>query len=308
MEKEFKTIEEQIQILKNRNLLIDDEEAIKIFTNNNYYYVINGYKDLFIDTNSKEEKFKENVALAEIYALYKFDIDLRLNFLRYILSLERKIDTYVAYEFSKQYGNKNYMIEANFNNTKANNIKIVRLVNEIEDDMMRQIELGNKMLNHYTNQYGYIPLWVLIRIMTFGQVSKFYGLMKQKEQNAIAQKFKVKEKDLRTYISNLAIIRNICAHDEKLFDIRLRKAISNNEIHEQFNLKLQDGIYSKGYKDLFSIIIIFKQLLEEKEFKMFYKEFLENLEELKEKIKSINFSEIMEKMGLPQNYEELFQL
>lgn len=59
MDKEFKTIEEQIEILKERNLIVNEERAKEIFRDNNYYYLINGYKDLFIDENSEEEKYKE---------------------------------------------------------------------------------------------------------------------------------------------------------------------------------------------------------------------------------------------------------
>ena len=60
MEKEFKTIEEQIEILKNKNLIIKNKDkAFNIFENNNYYYLINGYKDLFIDRKQKVEVFKK---------------------------------------------------------------------------------------------------------------------------------------------------------------------------------------------------------------------------------------------------------
>ena len=77
MNKEFKTIEEQIEILKERNLIINEEKANEIFRDNNYYYLMNGYKDLFLDNNSKEEKYLEGATLEEIFALYKFDSELR---------------------------------------------------------------------------------------------------------------------------------------------------------------------------------------------------------------------------------------
>lgn len=107
MEKDFKTVEEQIEILKMRGIIINNEIAKEILTENNYYYLINGYKDLFIDNYSKEEKYIENVSLEEIYALYKFDGELRMNLLRYILIIERRLDTYIAYEFSKNMVIKN---------------------------------------------------------------------------------------------------------------------------------------------------------------------------------------------------------
>ena len=218
MEKDFKTVEEQIILLKERGIVINDESAKEILTENNYYYLINGYKNMFLDNRYQKEKYIENVSLEEIYALYKFDGELRMNLLRYILIIERRLDTYISYEFSKVYGNKEYLIENNFDNNKKNNYKIVSLIADIKVNTTKQIKIGNKMLNHYIKNYGYIPLWVLIRIMTLGEVSKFYEVMKQKDQNAVAKKFGVREKTLKTYLHNIAIVRNICAHDEKLYD------------------------------------------------------------------------------------------
>lgn len=57
MEKEFKTVEEQIEILKSRNLRIENyDKTYKMLSKNNYYYLINGYKDLFLDPISQTEK------------------------------------------------------------------------------------------------------------------------------------------------------------------------------------------------------------------------------------------------------------
>lgn len=307
MEKNFKTVEEQIILLKERGIVINDKSAKEILTENNYYYLINGYKNMFLDNRCQKEKYIENVSLEEIYALYKFDGELRMNLLRYILIIERRLDTYISYEFSKIYGNKEYLIENNFDNNKKNNYKIVSLIADIKTNTTKQIKIGNKMLNHYIKNYGYIPLWVLIRIMTLGEVSKFYEVMKQKDQNAVAKKFGVREKTLKTYLHNIAIVRNICAHDEKLYDLRLNNAIIKNKIHSYFNLDLHDKKYSNGYKDLFSITIILKVLLKEIEFKNFYTVLLNNLEDLKKDIKSIEYNKILNKMGFPKNYEKLLE-
>lgn len=71
--KEFKTLEEQIELLKTRNILFNDEESTrKILLHNNYYNIINGYKDLFLDTNNPTV-YKQNTTFEEIYSLYEFD-------------------------------------------------------------------------------------------------------------------------------------------------------------------------------------------------------------------------------------------
>lgn len=60
MSKPFKTVEEQIEILKSRGLIIQDEErALFFLKNNNYYELINGYKDFFIDKDKTEQEKKD---------------------------------------------------------------------------------------------------------------------------------------------------------------------------------------------------------------------------------------------------------
>lgn len=83
MEKEFKTIDEQIEILKSRNINIEDyNKTYKILSNNNYYYLINGYKEPFLDYTSKTESYIYNTRIDEIYALYTFDKDIKIKILK----------------------------------------------------------------------------------------------------------------------------------------------------------------------------------------------------------------------------------
>lgn len=129
-------------MLQSRNLHIENEETSKeILLNNNYYYLINGYKDLFLNRKSKVEKFRNGTTLEEIYSLYEFDRKIRIIFLEYILLIERKIDTYIAYEFSKNYGHKDYLIPENFNNINKNK----KLNDEVIQDNYsnKYNELGN---------------------------------------------------------------------------------------------------------------------------------------------------------------------
>lgn len=58
-----------------------------------------------------------------------------------------------------------------------------------------------------------------------GKISKFYSLMKQKEQNAISRKYNLKISEFKIYLQNLTLIRNICAHDEKLYDMKVKSRI-----------------------------------------------------------------------------------
>lgn len=309
MEKEFKTIDEQIELLQNRNLHIENEDiAREILLNNNYYYLINGYKDLFLNKNSKKEKFTNGTTLEEIYSLYEFDRKIRIIFLEYILLIERKIDTYIAYEFSKYYGHKNYLIPENFNNSNKNKELILKFINDINLEISHQYKNANKMIMHYLDMYKYIPLWVLIRILSFGKVSKFYSFMKQKEQNNISRKFNIQSEALKVYLINLGNVRNICAHDEKLYDVRLKKRINITDYHRQLKLTRKDNKTAYATRDLFSVIIILKILLEKEMFNEFYSNIIEKIEKLESQLFTIKIDKVLYKMGFSKNYRNLFKL
>ena len=98
MKKNFKTIAEQIEILKSRNLIIEDYNKVyEILSKNNYYYLINGYKDLFLDTQLPNEIYITNTKFEELYNLYLFDKNIKINFLKYLLLLENEIESILPF-------------------------------------------------------------------------------------------------------------------------------------------------------------------------------------------------------------------
>lgn len=307
MEKEFKTIDEQIEILKLRNVLIEDYNiAYKILSKNNYYYLINGYKNLFIDKTKNIEKYLNNTKIEEIYALYKFDKDIKIIFLKHLLLLESEIDTHIAYEFSKSYGHKNYLILDNFNNSKK--IFIQKFINDINLEIEYQYKNSNKMITHYLDNYKYIPLWVLVRVLSFGKISKFYSLMKPKEQNEISRKYNLRIKEFKVMLHNLTLIRNICAHDEKLYDIKMKNRIFNTIYHKKLQIKNKNGNYQFATRDLFSIVIILKMLLGKEIFSEFYSNIIKTIEKLENQLSVIKIDKVFYKMGFPKNYRKLIDM
>ena len=59
MQKTFKTIEEQIIILRDKGLIIDDEEFAKETLLRENYFFISGYRHLFMD-GIRSKQFKKN--------------------------------------------------------------------------------------------------------------------------------------------------------------------------------------------------------------------------------------------------------
>lgn len=305
MEKSFKTINEQIEILKLHNIVIENYDyAYKILEKNNYYYLINGYKDLFIDN---EYGYIKNTKIEEFYAIYQFDKSIKMIFLKYILLIENEVNTYISYEFSKNYGHKDYLIPKNFNNSNLENSLIKKFIGDIKTEIKYQYKNSNKMIVHYLSKYNYVPLWVLVRILSFGKISKFYTYMKPKEQNAISRKYNLRIKEFKIILHNLTLIRNICAHDEKLYDIKLKNRIYSTKYHKILNIEKNNGNYKLSTRDLFSIVIILKLLLEKEIFNEFYIEIIKSIKILERKLMTISINKVLYKMGFPYNYEKLLE-
>ena len=307
MSKPFKTVEEQIEILKSRGLIIKDEErALSFLKHNNYYELINGYKDFFIDKNKTEEEkkdvYRNDIAFEDIVSLYEFDFETRAIILKGILKIENIIKTKLAYYFSEKYNQEyNYLNIHNYND-KIKSVKIIAdISNIIKINMVSsKSEDMRNILEYYLEKHQNVPLWVLIKKFTFGKLSKFYSALIEEIQFKICddiEEFYLKEYNKSISINNktlsqmlefINIVRNICAHNEKLYNIRYKK--------------IKNVSYSHIKRDcqgkLFDVIIILKIFLSKKEFEENIKLLDENMEKLKLANSSKMYGNLLNQMGM----------
>lgn len=307
MEKDFKTYKQQIEILKNRGLNINnDDEIEEILKKENYYNLINGYKDPFIDTSMEDEFYKRGSDFYEIYSLYKFDRKIRNIFLEKILVVENNIKSALAYVFSKRYGCDNYLKVENFDVNSKNLGRILKLIAHIQNDLARQID-RNSSINHYMSKYGYVPLWVLVNILTFGTVSRFFNLMKLKERQNVAKMFNISEGKLNSFLRILSLYRNLCAHDERFYNFKTKAYISNTNIHYDLVISKENGNFKYGKNDIFALLICLKKLLSGEKFLLLFRELETNINLLKEQLHTITMGDVLEEMGFPDNWNKIVE-
>ena len=132
--------------------------------------------------------------------------------------------------------------------------------------------------------------------------------MKPKEQNAISRKYNLRINEFSVILHNLTLIRNICAHDEKLYDVKLKSRISTTKYHKVLNIENKNGNYKLATRDLFSVVIILKLLLEKEDFNNFYAEIIKNIETLEKELTTVSIKKVLYKMGFPDNYKDLLNL
>ena len=312
--KEFKTLDEQINLLNERGVIINDiTDAKKKLLTNNYYNVINGYKEPFLKDNIN---YRDGTTFDEIFALYDFDRALRDILLKYILKIENTLKTLIAYYFSMYHGNYNYLKIDSFETfssiNASQNKKIERLkyIQELIIDIQKKTSRAmttKEYVKHYMITYGFVPLWVLINIFSFGEISKFFELMKQSEKNAVAKYFNCREDELMQFIKIMNFYRNLCAHDERVYNTVLPKYIyiKDNEYHKILNIPQNNGMYMQGKNDLFALIITLKILLDEDDFRTMYNKIYGRIASLEKHLNVLNIDEILSIMKFPKEWKKI---
>lgn len=226
--------------------------------------------------------------------------------LEQILRIESILKSTIAYVFAKNHTDGDYLNKNNFNANFVEKRKyddsIIfttdKVINELGDCLSEQIDKKSKMICHYQQKYNRVPIWVFVNVLTLGLVSKLYAIMQQHDQVEVCKQIsyllgiELFPYDLTKYLVNLVYIRNLCAHNQRLYDLK-----TNMQLSTKSKFMKELGL-SKQPKGIFLLLIIIRNLSRKEEFNNFFLKFIENINYLREGISSIDTEGIIKKMGL----------
>ena len=306
--KEFKNLSEQIQILKSKGLVVNNFDFAKEVLFRENYFFLSGYRHLFMKSAS-DKTYIDGTTFEELYSLFLFDRSFRNILFKNILIIENNLKSIISYELSLKYGyrEKEYLNHKNFTTNPEKN----KQVNDVVKKMKRQIRsnaMQHSATMHYVNNYGYIPLWVLVKVLSFGIISELYSILKKEDQITISDVYNLDPDTFGNYLVLLANYRNLCAHEDIVFENRTQRQINDTRYHRILNIDIMDDEYVYGKNDVFALIIIIKQMLKDNEVKDMVLEIKKILNNLEYNLKSIPISKILDRMGFPHNWEEIVNI
>lgn len=311
IDKPFKTYAELVEKLRTKGLSIPNEEkVVSLLKRHSYFSLICGYKSLFKQTDGT---YKPSTTIEDVFALFEFDNELRKIFFHAILTVEKHIKSLLSYSFSNKYGDSQrcYLDPNNYAFLEKSKIETYKKCEEVRRliqtfEAITKQPFSHSYVEHQWKQHKNIPLWVAVKAVTFGTVSKMYSLCTQDVQAAISIEFPgVTAHQLEGMLDFLTQIRNVCAHNERLYDYSNKKrAIPALPLHTKLKIPKKKTYYKRGQYDLFAAVICLRYLLSADEFKNFVEILDEQVTTLCSKTKQIHTSQILSRMGFPVNWKD----
>ena len=240
------TIEEQIEILKSRNVKIENEEYAKNFLKIFNYYFVTGYLHPYKLSNDKYNFPSFNNIVYQI----KFDMRLREICMYCIDIIEKGLKTIIAYHFSHNYecGNIAYSDSLFFPGYEEKHKRLMFHYNSLV--------YNNKDLpfvKHNKEKYDILPTWVAIELFTMGNIENFFKILNSNAVKEIEKTIGFPKNKISNWIENIRIFRNMVAHNQRLYNFPI----------------MSTPIKAKEYKGqtgrIFDYVVVMKYLFLDKE-------------------------------------------
>lgn len=243
------TIDEQIERLKNRGMIIPDEEVAKA-----YLWYIGYYRQGFYwfpmeqDYPNKEQRnhlFNEGANFATSIVLYNFDADFRTILNSYLQDIEVDMRAKVIYLISNIHKtNPIWFADKRFVNQS--------FIKAFTEKYNREIA-NNDVIKRHAKAHPndkFAPAWKTLEYMSFGDMERLIEALKDdKEQILIYNCYGFNEdKSFPNYIDVIRIVRNYCAHGHPLFDFissrsiragKFKKVMKGKNLHKDFYSNIQ---------------------------------------------------------------------
>jgi abortive infection bacteriophage resistance protein len=212
--KPFISYTDQINQLKYRGLIIDNDNKAEHILQNIGYFRLSGYWYPFLETPKNQHKFKRGSNFDTAFKLYCFDNELRKIVFSEIIKIEIAVRTKMVHTLAEKYNPFWHMNYALFNKAAIHD-EIIDYFKEIYNKSDEQFIKSFK--KNYTDPIP--PSWMMLEISSFGKLSRMYSNLKSiPEKRHIANYFGLDENVFASWLHALVYTRNICAHNTRLWN------------------------------------------------------------------------------------------
>jgi len=285
------TIAQQIQTLKERGLIIEDEDRAFRYLSFISLYRLRAYTYPFQDNSNPEHPFRKETTFDDILNTYLFDRKFRLLVFDAIERIEIALRTQIIYQYSIKYGGNWYENENLYRKPHF----FQKDISLIDKELIRSNEV---FIKHYKTKYSTPkrpPAWMTIETLSLGLLSKIYENLKiSPEKKSIARNFNLSHPFvLESWMHSLSVIRNICAHHGRLWNRELPASMKLPK--KTYDVWLKNTKFPQGklYLSLSSILYLLNTIIPRNHFKIKLKMLISQYPDIP-----------LRQMGFPDNWEK----
>ena len=221
------SIEAQLERLKSRGIIIQDEAAARSYLSFISYYRFCGYAIEFEDRLVIGEKqYRKGTTFEEILDHYVFDRKLRLLVIDAIERIEIAIRTVITNEMAMKYDDAHWYLKRNLFLEKFKHAALIKTIEKeshykTKDGMTKRTR-PERFIEHYFKKYKSPELpavWMIAEILSLGSWSMIFdNLALRQDQKAVSLHFNLDSKVIGSWLHALTYLRNLCAHHCKLWN------------------------------------------------------------------------------------------
>ena len=225
------SLQDQIDLLKSRGIIFDDEQKAFHQLSTVSYFRLSAYMLPFKkkEGNKFIDEFKSETHWHDIYDLYAFDRKLRLLIFDAIEKIEVAVRCQIVYQLSMKYGSHWQDNSGLFKpaiskiNSNGKNYTI-DVYSEIQAHIGEQLRnnKSEKFIQHYNEKYGNPanpPSWMCVEIMYFSHLSRICSFLNNRSDiTGIATYFNLPPGTFNSWLHTINYVRNLCAHHARLWN------------------------------------------------------------------------------------------
>ena len=311
--KPFKSVDDQISILRERGMEIHDLEFARSVLREIGYYRLSGYSYPYRAVQAEaallSDNFIEGTTIEKVVKLYRYDQELRAVTGLQLAKIEITLRAMIGHELGRvdpylhlsphKLGKKAW--------DKVNARSTEQYAKWLEKYSTAVVHSNEDSVVHYKKKYDAIlPVWVAVHVLDWGSLRMLYDFARDEQRIAVANQLNISESQLSSWLLCLNDVRNVCAHHGRLYSRTFPKSpMLTGEDHELGFLRrfvlddVKEGNGKEKKGKCFAQFTIIQYLLSKMN--------LEGLDELPRLLH--NFPEVspvsVEYLGVPENWEEL---
>ena len=252
---------QQVARLQRRGMMFEDSQTAESILSSVGYYHVSAYwfpfRKFDAATNTTLDDFIPGVSFEGVYRLMRFDSRLRSILFEMLTDIELWLRCGIAYETGKRTPT-GYHTGACIDpiylpggcKEKIRDRWLAKLNQQIHDSK-------ETFIAHFQSKYQPpMPVWVSCEVWDFGMSSNLFNMLSRPYKNALAARLGIRSTALlATWFHAMNVVRNICAHNARLWN---RRISSRPQFPDAQNAPALSFLSQKGYapESLAAIIFI----------------------------------------------------